>query len=121
MDLWRISKYRSLSGEGGRLFDARWNSAGHPVVYLADSPAGAVLEVLVHLELQGKQQPPPYTLLHITAPDGVMIHDIKVPSGGAGNQTNRSPASSAMNGFAHNDLRWRACRPQWCRKRSTTC
>ena len=38
-----------LSGIGARLYGARWNEKGIPVVYFASSRPLAVLEVLVHL------------------------------------------------------------------------
>ncbi|MGB9409097.1 MAG: RES family NAD+ phosphorylase, partial [Terracidiphilus sp.] len=47
--LWRISNYVDLSGEGGLTASARWHTKGKPVVYLADSPAGAMLERIVHM------------------------------------------------------------------------
>jgi RES domain-containing protein len=51
---WRITKQRhvesAFSGEGARLYGGRWNSPGTPVVYVAQSQALAVLEVLVHLD-----------------------------------------------------------------------
>ena len=47
-NLWRISQYVDLRGEGGRRRAGRWNSAGKPVVYLGDSAAGVVLERIVH-------------------------------------------------------------------------
>jgi len=47
--LWRISNYADLSGEGGRGFSARWHIEGRLIVYLADSPAGAMLERIVHM------------------------------------------------------------------------
>jgi len=47
---WRIVKRRHASnafdGEGARLHGARWNSPGTPVVYLAETRALALLEVL---------------------------------------------------------------------------
>lgn len=81
MDLWRISKFHTLDGEGGRLAPGRWNSIGHPVVYLAASPAGALLEVLVHLELDEYEPPPPYTLLQVTIPASIRSIVLRVPSG----------------------------------------
>lgn len=81
MDLWRISEYVSLDGEGGRLADGRWNSAGNPVVYLAASPPGTLIEVLVHLELDEDDFPPTYTLLRISVPDSLPVHTIRVPTG----------------------------------------
>ena len=51
---WRIVQAhwaeRAFDGEGARLYGGRWNPAGLPVVYLADSRALAALETLVHAE-----------------------------------------------------------------------
>lgn len=66
--LWRISNYPSLSGEGGLQFAARWHSAGHRIVYLAESPAGALIEVLAHLELGPADWPRSYHLLQAELP-----------------------------------------------------
>jgi RES domain-containing protein len=82
MNLWRISEYLSLDGEGGRLANGRWNSAGNPVVYLAASPPGALLEVLVHLELDEDDFPPSYTLSRIAVPQSLPIYTIRMPAGG---------------------------------------
>lgn len=50
---WRIVAARhagrAFDGEGARLFGGRWNSVGTPVVYLAETRALALLELLVHL------------------------------------------------------------------------
>jgi len=82
-DLWRISNYKSLTGEGGLRYAARWHSAGSRIVYLAESPAGAMVEVLVHLELEEVELPRSYTLLHIGVPAGLAIEPLSVPVGEA--------------------------------------
>lgn len=64
MELWRLSRFSDLSGLGGLRLDARWHAAGQPVVYLAESVPGAILEVLVHL-LEADSVPPDYKLLRI--------------------------------------------------------
>lgn len=81
MDLWRISNHRSLSGNAGLKYAARWHTAGHPIVYLAESPAGALVEVLVHLELSESELPAAYTLLRVAVPDEFEIANLAVPPG----------------------------------------
>ena len=66
MTLWRISNQPDLSGEGGRRISARWHTAGSPVVYLASSPASALLEALVH-ELTLDELPDSYQWLEVEA------------------------------------------------------
>jgi RES domain-containing protein len=67
--LWRISNYSTLDGRGGLHAAARWHSQGHAIVYLAASPAGALVEVLVHLELDPQRLPASYGMLKAEAPD----------------------------------------------------
>lgn len=51
---WRIVKEKhaksAFSGEGARIFEGRWNSAGVRVVYCSESLALAALEILVHTQ-----------------------------------------------------------------------
>ena len=75
--LWRISNYSSLSGEGGLLYSARWHTAGHRVVYLAESPAGAMIEALVHLELDEVDWPRTYQLLQVEFPPELHVETLK--------------------------------------------
>lgn len=65
--LWRVSDFANLDGLGGLRTSARWHTAGRRIVYLAESPAGAVIEAFVHLELKLGQAPKPYTLLKVEA------------------------------------------------------
>ena len=58
-----------------------WHTAGHRIVYLAESPAGALVEVLVHLELEEAELPRSYTLLQIKVPDDLIVTTIEVPEG----------------------------------------
>ena len=80
MILWRISNYADLLGIGGTVASARWHTAGRPIVYLAESPASALLEVLVHLELDEAHQPSTYQLLKIQAPDDLPYGEVLLPS-----------------------------------------
>jgi RES domain-containing protein len=67
--LWRISNHDSLDGRGGLLASARWHTRGRAIVYLAATPAGALVEALVHLELRPDQLPKSYRLMKAEAPD----------------------------------------------------
>jgi RES domain-containing protein len=66
--LWRISNYSDLLGIGGIQTAGRWHHRGIPVVYLAESPALALLEVLVHFEMSPDEVPDRYQLLEIDYP-----------------------------------------------------
>lgn len=76
--LWRISNYANLSGEGAMRASARWHTKGHPVVYLAESPSGALLERLVQLPDPNLEGPLPctYDLMEIQCPDIIPIKDL---------------------------------------------
>ena len=82
-NLWRISGFNSLSGEGGLKYSARWHTAGHRVVYLAESPAGALIEHLAHLELNEKSWPAFYDLMQISVPEGMEVETLSLPAGDA--------------------------------------
>jgi RES domain-containing protein len=71
--LWRISNHASLSGEGGLYASGRWHTRGRRVVYLADHPASALLEVMVHLEIDAEDLPTHYQLLGVDVPDDLKI------------------------------------------------
>ena len=71
MHLWRISKFEDLSGKGGAFRSGRWHLLGTKVVYCSDHPSTALLEVLVHMDLD--DLPPSYTLLKISCPDDLSI------------------------------------------------
>jgi RES domain-containing protein len=67
MILWRISRHRDLGGAGGLKAAGRWHYAGRRIVYLAETPAGALLEVCVHTS--ANDVPPEFTLLKIEGPN----------------------------------------------------
>ena len=81
MDLWRISNHPDLSGLGGFKRSARWHTRGSAIVYLADSPAGALLETLVHLEIDAEDLPDFYTRIKATAPHDLAITYLDPPDG----------------------------------------
>ena len=80
LTLWRISNHADLTGAGGMIASARWHTAGRPVVYLAETPAGALLEVLVHLELDEAHRPATYQLLKIEAKDDLRSGEVDLAS-----------------------------------------
>jgi RES domain-containing protein len=80
MVLWRISNYADLLGIGGTHASARWHTAGQPIVYLAENPSSALLEVLVHLETDEDHRPDTYKLLKIEADDGLDFESVELSS-----------------------------------------
>lgn len=77
MRLWRISGYADLLGVGGLVSSGRWHVKGTPIVYCADHPATALLEILVHVDAE--DMPETYQLLEIEVPDGVTITSPGLP------------------------------------------
>lgn len=78
MRVWRISNakyaHSAFSGEGARLFDARWNFAGSPMVYTSSSLALAAIEYFVHLD--PSEAPSALVSLMAEVPDGLAIERI---------------------------------------------
>src|SRR5665213_498892 len=71
MELWRISNHADLTGIGGLRAAGRWHSQGRRIVYLADHPSSALLEMLVHMDRD--LIPPTYQLLRIALPLDIAI------------------------------------------------
>lgn len=74
--LWRLSAYDTLDGLGGLYADGRWHSQGVRIVYTAESAAGALLELRVHLEVDEEDLPDRYQLLEIALPPGFAIESL---------------------------------------------
>jgi RES domain-containing protein len=74
LTVWRLSKSRhaasAFDGEGAKRYGARWNSPGVRVAYASDSPALAVLEVLVHL--QNARVLESYSIVRADIPDDLV-------------------------------------------------
>jgi RES domain-containing protein len=85
MILWRISNYATLDGIGAKLNPGRWNSLGNAVVYAADHPATALLEMLVHIDIS--LLPDSFQLLKISTPDDVTLANDKLPANWTTNDT----------------------------------
>ena len=73
MALWRLCRrpFADLSGEGAQRLGGRWNSRGRPMVYLAEHPALAAMEVRVHLDLPFELLPADYVLMRVAMPDSL--------------------------------------------------
>jgi len=71
MRVWRISNHATLDGGGGLRASARWHSKGRLIIYCAPNPATALLEMLVHSELEAGDLPLQYQLLKIDIPDDI--------------------------------------------------
>src|SRR3954465_12898382 len=76
MRLWRISNFADLSGEGGLRASGRWHTKGRRIVYLADQPASALLEILVHFEIDEEDFPTNYQLIGAEVPDDIAIGSV---------------------------------------------
>jgi RES domain-containing protein len=74
--LWRVSNYDSLGGVGGMLVGGRWHSIGHPVVYCSEDPSTALLETLVHLEVDAEDRPETFHVLKILSSQSVSIEQL---------------------------------------------
>lgn len=75
MEAWRVSNFPDLSGIGGLKASGRWHTRGKGVVYLADHPASALLELLVRIDPD--LIPDTYTLLRVAIPDTIQITIVK--------------------------------------------
>ena len=71
MILWRATRHPSLDGNGGLRVSGRWHTRGRRIVYCAPNPAAALLELLVHAEIDLEDLPTTFRYLEIEAPDSL--------------------------------------------------
>jgi len=77
LNIWRISNHRDLAGAGGLRAGGRWHSPGRAIVYCAEHPASALLEILAHLDVANLAAlPDGYQLLEIGVPDAFVIESL---------------------------------------------
>jgi RES domain-containing protein len=71
--LWRIRNHATLEGLSGERTDGRWHTAeeGKRIVYLAEHPALALVEILVNLRGKPEQFPVSFQLLKIAVGEHV--------------------------------------------------
>lgn len=79
MILWRLAHkdYAKLDGIGAKLRGGRWNSPGKPVVYTSSHLSLAVLEFMIHLEVDAEDIPDDYTSIEIETADNIDIKKMR--------------------------------------------
>jgi len=79
MIVWRVAHrdFTKLDGLGAKMRGGRWSSPGKPVVYTSSHLSLAVLEVLVHLEVDVEDLPDDYVSIEIEVPDNTSIRKMK--------------------------------------------
>ena len=78
MVLWRISNHSSLTGDGGLRASGRWHTRGRRIVYCTLNPAAALLETLVHFEIDLRDLPKRYRLLKLEAPGDLGVAQVTI-------------------------------------------
>jgi RES domain-containing protein len=79
--LWRISNFANLEGLGGYRLAGRWHNPGAPIVYLAEHPALALIEVLVHFDISTMDDLPDlFQLIEVEVDDPVTIESAAPPA-----------------------------------------
>src|SRR5277367_4299112 len=64
-------RFPIFDGTGARLIGGRWNSPGRPVIYAAETYAGALIEVLVHANLG--RAPKTHAAIEIFIPSSIAV------------------------------------------------
>lgn len=80
MILWRVSNYQALDGVGGLYVSGRWHTKGQLVVYCTLNPATALLETLVHIEIDSEDRPERFQVLKVEGPDSLSIEKVEAHS-----------------------------------------
>ena len=80
MILWRVSNYQTLDGVGGLYVSGRWHTRGHPILYCTLNPATALLETLVHIEIDSEDRPERFQVLRIEGPDSLSTEKVEARS-----------------------------------------
>jgi RES domain-containing protein len=88
--LWRATNHASLDGTGGLRASGRWHHRGKRIVYCAPNPATALLEILVHAEIDIQDIPVTIRCLEIEAPDSIAVESLDASGAGAAWQQEKS-------------------------------
>jgi RES domain-containing protein len=91
--LWRISSYPGLTGLDGHHTDGRWHTMPRSVLYTAEHPALAMVEVMAHMRLSMTNIPTTLKLIAIEVADGAIVSSgPELPDGWQANE----PAAQAV-------------------------
>src|SRR5271170_7154803 len=69
-------RFPIFDGAGARLIGGRWNSPGHSVIYASETYSGAMLEMLVHTNLN--RLPRTQVYIEIVIPDDITIEQSEI-------------------------------------------
>lgn len=58
----------------------RWHTKGRPIVYCTLNPATALLETLVHMEIDSEDRPERFQVLRIEGPESLSIEKLEADS-----------------------------------------
>lgn len=76
--LWRVSNYATLDGVGGTYVGGRWHTKGHSIVYCSEDPSTALLETLVHMEIDSEDRPQTLQVLKIQSSVALAVERVNV-------------------------------------------
>ena len=78
--LWRVSNYASLDEIGGPHVSGRWHTKGRLFLYCSENPSTALLETLVHLEIDREDRPQNFQVLKLESIRAVSIDQVDLAS-----------------------------------------
>jgi len=82
MQAWRIAAVPGLFGDGGRHVDGRWHSAPRSVLYAAEHPALAMVEMMAHMHLSMEPGLTRLKIIHIEIRSGAVVSPMpELPEG----------------------------------------
>jgi RES domain-containing protein len=94
--LWRISSYPGLTGLGGHHTDGRWHTMPRAVLYTAEHPALAMVEVMAHMRLSLTNIPTTLKLIAIEIADGAILSQgPELPDGWQANEPTAQAVGNA--------------------------
>lgn len=93
MRLHRLTQHPAIDGLGGMYSSGRWHTIGRRVLYAAEHPALALVEVLAHLRVSPDKMPTTFRMVTIEVADGAVISPMpELPA----NWSSNEPTSQAV-------------------------